>query len=225
MQGADIPSFSDIQRYSVNRAGEYEGIRQTLYDFGTYASAGQTSLTFFQVPIGQSSKTEADTNLELAGQLPAPKHFLVQSMEVLLFPGPNPLTVANNDDDDNLTVANYANDVYAVQQSGYLDFFIGSKSYLREAPIGRFPPKTKLDTNFGVAAQYNEASASDSTREIYGNYAVFAGRPYFINPWVLITPTQNFSVTLRWPSAVALPSGEDARIGIVMDGILYRLSQ
>lgn len=225
MQGANIPSFDEIQRYSVNRAGEYEGIRQTLYDFQSYPNAGATQLSFFQVPIGQSGKTDDDTNLELAGQLPAPKHFLVQSIEVYFFPGDASVTVDNNDADDNLTAPNFTNDVQAVQESGFLDFFIGSKTYLREAPIGRFPPKTCLKPEFAAAIQYNEGTASDSTRALSMDYATFGGRPYFVDPWVLITPTQNFNVRLQWASAVSLPSGTDGRIGIVLDGILYRLSQ
>jgi hypothetical protein len=49
------------------------------------------------------------------------------------------------------------------------------------------------------------------------------GRPYLINP-VLLTSNQNFSVTLNWPEgpqAVTNP----ARVGIILDGILYRRSQ
>jgi len=38
-------------------------------------------------------------------------------------------------------------------------------------------------------------------------------------------PNQNFDITLTWPTAVALPSGQNARLGVVMDGILYRQSQ
>ena len=222
--GANIPSFENIGNYAINRSGEYEATRQTLYDFQTYGSAGATSFTFFQTPAGQSSKTLADTNIETAGTLPAPKHLLVQSIEVYLFPGVNPVTV-NNAADTVADATNFANDVYALQKSGFLDFFIGSKSYLTEAPIGRFPPKTQLETEFGFALQTGQAAAAALTAQISGDYAVFSGRPYMINPWILLTPTQNFNVTLNFPTAIALPSGQDARIGVVLDGILYRLSQ
>ena len=222
--GANIPSFDSINRYAVNRGGEYEATRQTLYDFQTYAAAGSTQFTFFQQPVGQGGKTLADTNLEVAGSLPAPKHLLVQSIEVYLFPGVNPVTV-NNAADTVVDATNFANDVYALQQSGWLDFFIGSKSYLTEAPIGRFPPKTCLKTEFGFGVQIGQAAAADLVGQISGDYAVFSGRPYHISPWILLTPTQNFNVTLNFPTAVALPSGQDARVGVVLDGILYRLSQ
>ena len=222
--GANIPPFDAISNYAVNRSGQYEGVRQSLYDFQTYAAAGATEFTFFQVPQGQSGKTLDDTNLEVAGSLPAPKNFLVQSIEIYLFPGVNPVTVANGTGTD-ATASNFANDVYALQQAGFLDFFIGSKSYLQEAPLGRFPPKTCLKTEFASAYQMKQAVAADESSQINMDYAVFSGRPYFVNPWVLLVPTQNFNVKLRFNTAVALPSTADARIGIVLDGILYRLSQ
>ena len=129
-------SFADAEKYKVNRSQEYEVTRQSLFDFQTYAAAGQTSLTFFQVPIGQGGKTIADTNLELAGQLPAPKYSLVESIEIYLFPADAPVSIVNAADAAGLAViTNYANDVDAVAQSGSLDFFIGSKSYLQEAPL------------------------------------------------------------------------------------------
>ena len=216
-------SFSDAENYRVNRSQEYEVTRQSLYDFQTYAQAGQTSLTFFQTPIGQGGKTIADTNLELAGQLPAPKNFVVESIEIYFFPADNPVTVTNVTT-VGATVSNYANDVDAVAQSGSLDFFIGSKSYLQEAPIGRFPPKTRLETGFSAALQTKQAIAADDSGQWTADYAAMCGRPYFLDPYkILLAPTQNFTVTLTWPAAVAVSA--DARIGVVLDGVLFRLSQ
>jgi hypothetical protein len=210
-----IPSFSDLNKYAVNRGGEYEGIRQTLYDFQAYAQGGQTSLTFFQVPQGQSSKTLFDTNMEVAGSLPAPKHFLVQSIEIYFFPSTNPVSFDATGD---YQIPTFANDMYTVYKSGWLNFFIGSKSYLTEAPIGRFPPKTKLETEFAFALATQTAANG-----VGADYASWTGRPYFVDPPVLLTPTQNFNVTLNWPTAVTVTG--TSRIGIVLDGVLYRLSQ
>lgn len=216
-------SFEQAMQYKVNRSQEYEVTRQSLYDFQTYAMAGQTSLTFFQVPIGQSSKTLADTNMELAGQLPAPKYFLVESVEIHFFPGPFPVSISNAAADD-AVLTNFSNDVYEVATSGSLDFFIGSKSYLQEAPLGRFPPKTRLDFGFGAAMSTHQAIAALSSAQIVGDYAAFAGRPYFLDPYrILLAPTQNFNIRLTWPTAVAISA--NARIGVVLDGLLYRLSQ
>ncbi len=218
-------SFNDAEKYRVNRSQEYEVTRQSLYDATTYAAAGQTSLTFFQLPIGQSGKTIADTNMELAGQLPAPKYFLVESIEILFFPGDDPVSVDNSAASPDAIATNFANDVYAVEQSGSLNFFIGSKTYLEEAPLGRFPPKTRLETEFAFAKNSTTAQA-ESSNQISADYAAFCGRPYFLDPYmILLAPTQNFNVTLTWPVAVALPSTVDARIQVTLDGVLYRLSQ
>jgi len=218
-------SFQDAQQYTVNRSQEYEVTRQSLYDFQSYAGAGQTSLTFFQIPIGQGGKTLADTNMELAGQLPAPKFFLIESIEIQFFPGENPV-IATNAVNDDAVVSNFSNDVYALAKSGSLTLFIGSKTYLQEAPLGRFPPKTRLDGMYGAAIDTKQAIAAANVAELAMDYAQMAGRPYFLDPYkILLAPTQNFNVTLQWPTAVGLPSTNAARIGVVLDGVLYRLSQ
>ncbi len=211
-----IPSLSDLQQYDVNRRGEYEGIRQSFYDFTTYAAAGQTQLQFFQQPRGQGGKTIADTNMAAAGQLPQPQHFLVESVEIYLYPGVNPVI-----EDTAIAESEFSNDMYAVSKSGSLNFFIGSKTYLEEAPVGRFPPKTKMQASYAV----HFAQATGADQQFAADYAAWVGRPYYLDPPVLLVPNQNFSVTLNWPTAVALPSGVDARVGVVLDGILYRQSQ
>jgi hypothetical protein len=37
--------------------------------------------------------------------------------------------------------------------------------------------------------------------------------------------TQNFNITQNWPAALATPSGFNGRVGIKLDGLLYRNSQ
>ena len=214
---SSVPTLQELEKFNVNRAGEFEATRQSLYDIQTYAQAGQTSLTFFQVPIGQGGKTLADTNMELAGNLPNPKMQLVQSIEVLFYPSVAPSRGPIADE-----ASIFLNDVYNVTKSGWLELFIGSKSYLKEAPIGRFPPKTHL-SGFAAIATSLTAGAATQSRD---TYAVASGRAYMVDPWILLKPTQNFNVSLNWPAAVALNAADTAaRIGVVLDGILYRNSQ
>lgn len=212
---AGIPTLDQLESYNVNRAGQIEGIRQSLYDFQTYAATGQTSLTFFQVPVGQGGKTIADTNMEAAGSLPAPKRFLVESIELYFYSGAlvDTFTVAA------AALPQQADDTYAVAKSGSLNLFIGSKNYLEEATLGRFPPST------GIRVDAANASNSATVGEVKTQYATMAGRVYTMEPPILLVPTQNFKVTLTWPAVVALPSGIAGRIGVVMNGILYRNSQ
>lgn len=216
----------NLNKFRVNRPNEKEYLRQSLYDIQTYANAGQTQLLFFQIPKGQGGKTIADTNMEAAGMLPQPKAFLVESIEVLFFPGDLPVTSAASGAIATApAVPNFANDVYTVARSGSLKFFIGSKTYCEEAPIGRFPPKTRLEVEPGAALGGGVSGAGDFVVNTVIDYAVPAGRPYRIEPNILLEANQNFVVELNWPAVVALPSGVDGRIGVVLDGQLIRNSQ
>lgn len=215
------PSLADLGQYDVNRANQYEAIRQSLYDYTTYGgAAGQTQLQFFQVPVGQSGKTLADTNMRAAGQLPQPQFFLLESIEIKFYPGVLPGTHVTT-----LAATEFANDVYTVAKSGWAELFIGSKPYLDEAPLDRFPPKTRLNVDAAYGIQLKQTMAADAEEQVSMDYATFSGRPYFMDPQVLLVPNQNFTFTLNWPTAVPLPSTADARIGVVFDGYLYRLSQ
>lgn len=44
-----------------------------------------------------------------------------------------------------------------------------------------------------------------------------------MNPPVMLEPTQNFKVTLNFPTAVAITNA--GRIGVNLHGVLYRNSQ
>lgn len=209
-----VVPLSDLQRYNVNRPGQEEGIWQPQYDYQTYATAGTTSMSFFQVPQGQGGKTIADTNIEQAGALPIPKRFLVQAIEVVFYSGVTPSTFGAG------AAANYINDVHAIAKSGHLQFFIGSKAYLDEAPIGVFPASFGIG-GFAAASDASTAAASQQTLVQYGRPV---GRTYEITP-ILIPSQQNFKVILDWPAVVATPSGVDGRIGVRLLGTLYRNSQ
>lgn len=217
-----VPNKNQLSRYNVNRNG-WEAIRQSLYDFTTYAAAGQTQLTFFALPVGQGSKTLSDTNMTLAGQLPANQEFLVNSIEIYfrtITPGPSAAT-----QDAAVAVpalATAINDSYLISRTGNLTFTIGSKSYLQEAPLGRFPPKVNFKVNAALALATTVAADSIESRIAVANWE---GRPYLLSPVDLrLVSTQNFNVTLNWPEGLQSITNA-ARIGVVLDGILYRRSQ
>jgi hypothetical protein len=211
----NVPDLRTLQSFAVNRQGQYEVVRQTLYDRQTYPTAGLTQLLFFQNPKGTGGRTAADTNVEVAGSLPQPKWLLVESIEIHLFPGVVPSTAG-----DGATPSEFINDVYSVLSGqAFLNFFIGSKTYVEEAPLIRFPPKTRLYAESAVAN--GDTVATSLTID----YAAACGRPYFIDPEVLLIPNQNFNVSVNFPTAIPTPSGADAAIEVVLDGILYRQSQ
>lgn len=203
-------SLSKMKRFDVNRAGAVEALWAPLYDYVTYPAAGVNELIFFQVPQGQGGKTLDDTNMEVAGSLPAPKEFLITSVQVYFVPAANPGRSATGD------LASNWNDVYALSQSGHVRLFIGSKEYVVDAPIGKFPTRWWIRGSDAIAT-------TDVTVTPLIDYAVFGGPIYEVVPYRLI-PTQNFSVTLRFANGL-VPITADSRIGVILGGFLYRLSQ
>jgi hypothetical protein len=212
----NVPSISDFQKYSVN-SGNQEIVQQSLYDFQTYPAAGVAQMLFFQVPAGQGGKTLADTNMEGAGQLPNPKALMVTSIEVMYFP-----TLALNGGGADLDGTEFAQDVFAVMMgAAYLEFFIGSKTYLRDAPLCNFPPATKLF----VAGSASDSTTAAADRAYRLEYATVTGRPYILNVPIPLPPTQNFNVSLNFPTVIATPSTATGRIGVRLNGYLLRNSQ
>lgn len=213
-----VPDRAQLAKYVVNREG-WEAIKQSLYDFQSYAAAGTTQLTFFALPVGQGGKTKSDTNMSLAGQLPTNQEFLVQSIEVVFFPTTPTVAADMPAAFGAQAVAAQVNDAYIFRRSGNLQLTIGSKPYLEEAPLMRFPSKTNFELDAALA-DVSTAGADLQSRIAYANSR---GRPYMLAPLVL-TSNQNFTVTLNWPEGVQAITNP-ARVGVILDGILYRRSQ
>lgn len=216
-----VPTRAELSRYSVNRHG-WEAIRQSLYDYQAYAALGQAQLTFFAQPVGANGRTLSDTNLTLAGQLPKNQEFLIQSIEVFFSPT-TPTVAAGMPSVAPAAgaVASLVNDAYIVGRSGNLNLTIGAKPYLQEAPLGRFPQKAHFELA-GALADTTSAAADRQSRLAFGWWT---GRPYLLDPAPLLLPeNQNFSVALSWPEG-AQAIVNPARIGVILDGILYRRSQ
>lgn len=223
----DVPNRNQLAKYSVNREG-WEAIRQSLYDFQQYAAAGSTQLSFFNLPVGQGTsyagggtKSFSDTNMTLAGQLPANQEFLVQSIEVVFLPTTPTVAAAMPAAFGAQAIAVQVNDTYIVRRSGNLTLTIGSKPYLQEAPLLRFPSKTYFELDAALA-DVTTAGAALQSRIAYANAM---GRPYLLSPVdLLLVQNQNFGVTLNWPEGVQAITNP-GRIGVILDGILYRKSQ
>lgn len=232
-----IPTAADFQAARVTNPGQAEVIRQSLYDFQILPGAGSQQLTFFQSPIGQgitssigatagTAKTKWDTNMSLGGQLPSGLAMLVESIEVHFAPGS--VNTANTYTYKTLSVfaaiaaasvTGTVDDFAVFYRSGILEFNILQKNYLREVPIGRFPPKTGVSLDAGIG------SNSATTSEVGAVNARADGRAYYLEPAISLQPATNFELVLSWPAATALPSGFNARVGVVLDGYQMRASQ
>lgn len=214
-------SLTELQKFVVNRPG-WEIVRQSLYDTNAYAAAGQTQLTFFAVPVGQSSKTSTDTNMTLAGQLPTNQNFLVQSIECYFFQTRPSVAAQLPAAFGAQAIAQIVNDAYVFNAGGTLTFLIGSKNYLQEAPLQKFPASRQ----FHVEAALADVTTAGANLQSRIAFAASVGRPYVIDPNITLVSNQNFTVTLTWPEGVvALPSGNPARVVVSLEGVLARRSQ
>lgn len=231
-------SLSQLADYGVFRPDAVEVVRQPLYDRLIYPAAGSTLLQFFQLPQGQGNssatggagltKSLEDTNMEAAGQLPSPKAFLATSIELIVEGGSVSAVNTWSPQDiaflTNVSAAaipaplNSLNDDARILQSGVLDFFIGSKSYLTNARADSFPPKSYIAPDAAISQAINLGiTAVAAVRAV--------GRPFYLNPPVLLMPNTNFVVRLLWTTAIATPTTCTARITCRMDGFLYRNAQ
>lgn len=232
-----VPTAADFNSRRVTNTAQSEVYRNRLYDYNLYPTAGISQLSFFSQPIGQgvtsalggtvgTVKTRHDTNMELAGQLPSGKSFLIESLEVLFTPG----SVSTANTYTAATIGMFAvaaaaavfkanDDVNTIYQSGLLELTVLSKVYLSETPLLAFPPKASFDVSGAVASNSATTGVSGVT------LTRATGRPYYLAPEISIQPAVNFDVTIKWPNAVATPSGFNGRIGVLMDGYFMRASQ
>lgn len=222
--GPGFPSRDQAASAYAVTTGSWEAIRQSLYDSQQYIAAGATVLTFFSVPLGQGTswagggtKSTSDTNMQNAGSLPANNEFLVQSIEVEFWPTTPTVAAAMPEAYKQASGPVLINDAYIFRRAGSLSVNIGNKAYLTEAPLAKFPPKTK----FVVQGAALGTTTADSI-----SWAVFAdmiGRPYAVQG-LYLQSTQAFNVTLNWNEGVQAISNP-ARVFVRLDGILYRKSQ
>jgi len=197
-------------KYNAFRQG-WEVITQPLYDYTTYVAAGQTLLSFFQIQAGSGGKSLADTNMQMAGQLPANQQFLVGTIAVDIIPaGVASQTGAVVD-------ANF-NDMTRIANSGYLQFNLGTKVYYTGAPLKFFP----TNTGIGGVAALSDTTTAGAGRVTTVDAPILVGQVCRIKP-IMIPSNETFSVSLNWP--VAVPISANARIGVRLGGNLYRRSQ
>ena len=153
---------------------------------------------------------------------------MIESIEVIFFPGSvstaNTYTIVSPVAFSTTGAASQASqlaDVNSFYQSGMLELNVLSKNYLRETPMIAFPPKTNFNLDVAVSSAGTNAQPS--------GFALMngrvSGRPYYISPEIALQPAVNFEVVIKFPAAVATPSGFNARVGVILDGYFMRASQ
>ena len=85
------------------------------------------------------------------------------------------------------------------------------------------PSTVRLDAS-AAALSDSTTAAADKLTGI--NYAAPCGKPFILAPSKILLPSnQNFNVTIDFKTAVPLAGGTAGRIGVIMRGTQYRLSQ
>lgn len=206
--------------YKVNVPKTVEIITQPLYSYQLYPAAGAAQLNFFQNPIGQGGLTLQQTNMTLAGQIPAPQMFLIQGIGIDYLPGMTAAPPVIGPRADAATGA--LNDFYAIMRQGALSLNIGSKNYLQMAPMLSMPPRAHMDGVAAVATNLTTGAATQTIMQIpFSEGSVFSPVP------LLLESGQNFGVRIDFPGgAVAVPSTDAlAYIGVILYGTMYRPAQ
>ncbi len=198
------PEFARVaDRFNLNLKGVVEANYQPVYDTQTYAAAGQTSLTFFQTPVGQAGRSKAETNMLAAGCLPAQINMIITRVQIEFLPGAATSALA------------YATDMLAACTTGWFELNIGSKNYLTEAPaIGCFPPSHLLDVT--------ASDAISAAGPVIFRYAQNRGEVYPVTP-MLLQSNQNFDVRLNWQTVQTISTAGTVRVKL--DGYQFRTAQ
>ena len=221
-----INNLGDAKNYAVN-VNTYETITQSLYDSAAYPTTGIAQLTYFQLPVGSGvgvisgvAKTPEDTNMAGAGAMPNMQAYIVTSVELDVQPAIAFTAAVQPAAFGAQAVATSINDVWKIRATGWLDFTIGSKSYLLEGPLMKFPASNDLEID-AAAADVSSTAASLQTRI---GYAKAVGPAYVLSPNnLLLIPMQNFKVTLNWATLETVTT--QARIFVRLMGQLLRAAQ
>lgn len=220
----EVPTLAELDKYNVT-GEKIEAIGNTLYDSAVYAAAGQTQLTFFNLPIGQGTgfgggtKTLMDTNMTNASMLPQNVQFLLEWVEVLFLPTTPSVAAQMPAAFGAQAIAQIVNDAFIFYRVGNLRLQIGQKDYIQEAPLMKFPPLQ----NFDVSAALADVTTAGANLQSRIAFATARGRPYFLRSPIRIVSGQNFGVTLNWDTVQAITN--PARVFLTLGGILYRRSQ
>lgn len=233
----NAPDLDEAMQFSTERPRTVEVVGQSLYDYQEYPPAGRSEFEFFSTPVGQGvsaftagrAKTFADTNMEAPKMLPQGVSHLLTAIYVNAFRGPFTQQEYAFQAAAFGNASNIQDTVASIMEAGALSLIIGSKSFLNEAKLTRFPMPSRLKQDGDVAT--NSGTAGVMNALWYGPVGAVNnndfGAPlcYAIDPPILIPPQQNFAVKISFLPPIATITGGTFVLGVFMDGYRYRYSQ
>jgi hypothetical protein len=204
--GATYKMRPEVSRYLAPGV-TYDPLRQPLYDRAIFAAGAQAAGTtaFFQTPVG-GAKTELDTNLRLAAQIPANHVFECWSPRVVIRPV-QPSHIGA------LAATDVITDVELFMFGTFVRFKIVSQEKLL-VPSYFLPAAAGV---FGFAA----VTAAAVNAEIANNGEPTQFSATRLDPFpIIIPPLQQFTVELTIP--VTFTTQNIVHVWLVLDGILHR---
>lgn len=195
----------EYERYNSQFGGQKEVIGWTWWDTVTYVSAATTALRFFNAVRATTDLS----NMEVAGQLAAPKAFLIRAPLLYVKQRPEATVAAAT----GATQTGSLDDVVQLINTGVATLTIGNKTY------GQWP-LWKLLAGGGA---YGQMATGDI--DVVVQYAN-VGKPdnrvtYSVTKPIFLAPQINFVVDVAWPAALTLALG-DTPLTFALDGDLIR---
>lgn len=196
----------EYKRYDTQFQGAKETIGWAWYDTITYTSATTIAAAMFTA----TRATLNLSNMEIAGQLAAPKAFFLRAIRVLPLLAPYSIVVQATGN----VQTGVIDDMRLLLNTGVLQLTIGQKNY------GQWP-LWMLPAGGGVIPFV--ATGDVDVIVDYANNGVCDPRAvYSLTKPLFIAPQINFRVDLLWPAgAVTLATGNPT-IVVVLDGDLVR---
>lgn len=201
------------QHQTVDAQGR-EAIGFSVWDRQLYTSGTTVRMAFFT----SVQANIRDGNLTLQGQFPQREHFLIKTIRIVPIVRPDQRAALTTGDEGQLL--SMADDLAQLYNNGVLQISILSKNY------GQYPMYLLLPGTGIVANQTNLTTTAQAS-----NYAVTAtvGHPdnraaFTLSRPITIPPVTGFTVSLEWPAALTLESG-NINLVCVLDGEKIRPKQ
>lgn len=203
--------YAGIRKMNPVFPGGQEVITQPVYDSVTFAAAAaMAKTTLFQTPIGQAGKTLAQTNMQLAGQLPNPQRLMVRSIQLGFSSNTTPTDASNLLENCSFTLV------------------VGKKPML-EIPCIYLTAGCGAILN--AAAQVGTAPAGTAVAYSTANGVQDQSNRFWLSVPFMIEQGETFQVVItpetafNFQAAGTNPAGVGTTIRVALSGELYRSIQ